>query len=175
MVNPRFFVRRLTGALRRWPDVAGWWFCAGVSVVALVVIAIVAGLSGLARWHPDFAGWPLRLGMIMLVPALSEELVFRGLLTPTRGESQHDGRWIASGLLAFVVWHVVEAMTFLPGAARLFLRLDFLFCAGVLGAACAIMRYRTGSLWPGVLLHGVTVFIWQATLGGPGFARLVVA
>ncbi|MBP2160874.1 MULTISPECIES: type II CAAX prenyl endopeptidase Rce1 family protein [Asticcacaulis] len=114
----------------------------------------------------------MRFATILLVPAVTEELIFRGLLTPTRGESGHDPWWLLAGWAAFVVWHLVEALTFLPGAAYLFLRLDFLVCAGLLGAACALMRYRTGSLWPAVLLHGVTVFIWQTALGGPGFARL---
>jgi len=166
-------VKRLVSALTSWPDVAGWRWGFVVSAVALMTIAAVAGLSGLAHWQPDFTGWPVRLGMIVLVPALSEELIFRGLLTPTRGESRYDYGWLVAGLAAFVLWHVVEALTFLPGAAYLFLRPDFLICAAILGAACAAMRYRTGSLWPAVLLHGVTVFVWQTALGGPGVARLM--
>lgn len=168
-------VNRLVSALRTWPDAAGWRLCAVVSAVALAVIAVIAGLSGLVRWQPDLTDWPLRSGMVLLVPALTEEIVFRGLLTPSRGESRHDQLWFWAGLAAFVLWHVVEALTFLSGAAYLFLRPDFLACAGLLGAACALMRYRTGSLWPAVLLHGVTVFIWQTALNGPGFARLMTA
>ena len=168
-------VNRLVSAFRTWPDAAGWGLCAAVSAVTLVGIAVMAGLTGLVRWQPDFAGWPLRLVMILLVPALSEELVFRGLLTPTRGKGAHDRLWLVGGVTAFVLWHVVEALTFLPGAAHLFLRPDFLVCAAMLGTACAAMRYRTGSLWPAVLLHGLVVFVWQVALGGPGFARLMTA
>ena len=168
-------VNRLISALRTWTDIAGWRWCAFVSALAVTGIGVVASLSGFIRWQPDFADWPVRLGMILLVPALSEELVFRGLLTPTRGEGVHDCWWLIGGVAAFVLWHVVEALTFLPRAAYLFLRPDFLLCAAMLGAACAVMRYRTGSLWPAVLLHGVTVFIWQVFLGGPGVAQLMTA
>lgn len=166
-------VNRLISSLKTWPNAAGWRLCAAVSALALAGIAVVAGLSGLVRWQPDFAGWPVRLSTILLVPALSEELVFRGLLTPTHGESRDDRLWLVAGSLAFIVWHVVEALTFLPGAPDLFLKPEFLACAGILGAACAVMRYSTGSLWPAVGLHCATVFVWQTWLGGPGFARLM--
>jgi uncharacterized protein len=166
-------VNRLISALTTWPDTAGWRWCFAASAIALMTIAAVAGLSGLVHWQPDFTDWPVRLGMILLVPAFSEELVFRGLLTPTRRETRFDRVWLVGGLVAFVLWHVVEALTFLPGGAYLFLRPDFLVCAGLLGATCVAMRYRTGSLWPAVLLHGVTVFVWQVALGGPGVARLM--
>lgn len=109
----------------------------------------------------------------MLVPAFTEELVFRGLLTPGRGERAWPGLWIATGLLLFVLRHVVEALTFLPGA-HLFLTAPFLVCAMLLGGACILMRYRTGSLWPAVVFHGLTVFLWQAAFGGPDVAQLLV-
>ena len=108
----------------------------------------------------------------MVVPAFAEEWVFRGWLIPARGESTRPALWFAVGLLLFVAWHVVEALTFLPGA-HLFLTVPFLACALVLGGACALMRYRTGSLWPAVALHGLTVFLWQALFGGPDVARLL--
>ena len=108
----------------------------------------------------------------MVVPAFTEELVFRGFLIPTRGERVHPARWLAVGLVLFVVWHIVEATTFLPGA-HLFLTVPFLFCALILGAACAGMRYQTGSLWPAVFFHGVTVFLWQVAFAGPDVAQLL--
>ena len=175
MVNRMTLRLRLIGAVMTWPDAAGWRLCGIMGCLAVAGIGAVAAVSGLVRWQPDTEGWPVRLGMILLVPAFSEELVFRGLLTPTREEGAHDRVWLIGGLVAFVLWHIVEALTFLPGAAYLFLRPDFLLCAAILGAACAFMRYRTGSLWPAVLLHAVTVFVWQTFLDGPGFARLMAA
>ena len=128
------------------------------------MIAAVAFPAAMVHWQPAFAGWPLRLATVMVAPAFTEELMFRGLLIPPRGESGHSGRSIAVSLVLFVLWHAVEALTFLPGA-HLFLTLPFLACALILGATCAWMRYGTGSLWPAVVFHGVTVFLWQAAFG----------
>lgn len=91
-----------------------------------------------------------------------------------RGETRQPLPWLVGGVAVFVLWHVVEALTFLPGAS-LFFTPAFLLCAGVLGAACAVMRHRTGSLWPTVALHGVVVLLWQALFGGPSAAELMQA
>jgi predicted Abi (CAAX) family protease len=48
----------------------------------------------------------------------------------------------------------------------MFLRPDFLACTAILGLGCALMRWRTGSLWPAVILHGGFVVVWQTWLGG---------
>jgi predicted Abi (CAAX) family protease len=68
--------------------------------------------------------------------------------------------------VAFVLWHVGAGLL-LRGAA-FFLRADFLACAYVLGLACALMRWQTGSIWPGVAFHAAAVWAWQAFLGGVG-------
>lgn len=163
--------RRLISALSALPNGRGWAECARISLVAVGVIALVAFAAGMIHWRPVFANWPVRLLTMMIVPAFAEELVFRGLLIPGRGESRYPAHWFAAGIAAFVLWHVVEATTFLP-RAHLFLTAPFLVCAAVLGLACAAMRYRTGSLWPAVLLHGMVVFAWQVLLGGPAIKDL---
>jgi predicted Abi (CAAX) family protease len=61
---------------------------------------------------------------------------------------------------------------FLPRAAPIFLRPDFLACAAILGAGCALIRWRTASIWPAVALHWLVVVIWQTWLGGPEVAAL---
>jgi predicted Abi (CAAX) family protease len=162
-------------AWRSWnclPDRRGWLESAVVSLAALATIGVIAFAAGLVHWQPRFDGWPLRLISVMIVPAFAEELVFRGLLIPAKGESRYPVGWSLAGIAAFVVWHVIEATTFLP-KAHLFLTAPFLLCAGVLGGACAIIRYRTGSLWPAVLLHGLVVFAWQTALGGPSVGDLL--
>jgi predicted Abi (CAAX) family protease len=36
----------------------------------------------------------------------------------------------------------------------------------VLGLGCAVMKLKTGSVWPAVILHWVLVVVWQTWLGG---------
>lgn len=171
-------LHRLFRSVATWPDRRGWCEVAILSLVALGLIAVIAYASGLMVWAPHFDNALIRLGRVMVLPALSEELVFRGLLMPARQDDEPPDTvkilWIALSVAAFTGWHVLEALTFLPGA-HLFLKPAFLACASVLGAACAIMRYRTGSLWPCVLLHGLLVWLWQTGFGGPDVTRLLSA
>jgi len=164
-------ISRLTSALTTWPSVGGWGFSFAIFGGATAAIAAVAFGFGLIRWQPRLDNWPAHLS-VFIVPAFTEELVFRGLIIPGRDEGQAAHRAIAFGTLAFVLWHVVEATLVLPNAA-LFLHPAFLFCAGLLGLACAVTRYRSGSLWPAVLFHGVIVLAWQVLLGGPAIADLL--
>ncbi len=164
-------LKRFVSALTTWPRPRAWAECLAIAAVGFTLMAAFAYLGGFWHWQPRLDNWPLRLLSVMLVPALTEEIVFRGIL-PSQGESRHAALWYASGILAFVLWHVVEARTFLPGA-HLFLTPAFLAAAAVLGAACAAMRWRTGSLWPGVILHSLAVFLWQIFLGGPDVKSLL--
>ncbi len=165
-------IGRLKRSLTTLPSAAEWGLCAAISAATLLGIGLFAYNLGLIHWLPRNGAWVMRLIGLMVVPAFTEELVFRGLLIPSRGESRHPGRWFAVSLLAFVLWHVVEVTTFLPGAT-LFLQPAFLGCAALLGGSCAYMRYRTGSLWPAVILHGLLVFGWQTFFGGPAIAELL--
>ena len=162
-----FIYRRLRLCLTTWPDRRGWLECLAIAVAAVVAIAAISASGGLLTWRPDLT----RLSVtVFVVPAFAEELVFRGAL-PARGESQRPMLWLGAGVLVFTLWHAVEALTFLPGAG-LFLRPTFLLAAAGLGAACAWMRYRTGSLWPSVLFHGVVVLAWQVLFHGPTVVEL---
>jgi predicted Abi (CAAX) family protease len=102
----------------------------------------------------------------LIAPAIGEEVVFRGLLVPGRAETSRPAAGLMLATFVFVIWHLVETATFLPSAAPIFDRPDFLVCAAVLGAGCGWMRWRTDSLWPAVALHWLMVTIWQTWLGG---------
>ncbi len=164
--------QRLLKAIQTRPTSKGWAECVLMALVAVALIAAIAFPGGVAAWRPDFSDWPQHLLKVMIVPALGEEIVFRGLLIPGRGDTVRPIAWITAGVAFFVAWHVIEALTVLPGA-HLFLTVPFLVCAGILGLACALMRYRTRSLWPAVLFHGLVVFLWQAAFNGPEVAVLL--
>lgn len=158
--------QRLVDSLRTLPTARGWLFCLAVSAVTLAAMALIGFATGLYHLTPAQPGLPLRMVMVFFVPALGEEIPFRGLLTPGPNESRRPKLEIATATGLYTVWHVVEAMTFLKSAASVFLRPDFLLCCAVLGLGCAITKRVTGSIWPAVLLHWALVVIWQTWLGG---------
>lgn len=157
---------RLAASLRAVPSARDWGFCLAVSLVTLATMAAIGFSTGLYRLTPTQPGLPLRLLTVLFVPALGEEIPFRGLLTPGPGEGRRPWLAIAFATGLYVLWHVVEALTFLPGAAAVFLRPDFLACCAVLGLGCAVTKRRTGSVWPAVVLHWALVVVWQTWLGG---------
>jgi predicted Abi (CAAX) family protease len=158
--------RRLPFSLTTLPSASGWLFCLAVSAITLATMAAIGFTTGLYHLTPAEPGLPLRMLTVLFIPALGEEIPFRGLLTPGPGESRRPWLAIAVSTTLYTLWHVVEALTFLPGAASVFLRPDFLLCCAVLGLGCAVMRLKTGSLWPAVGLHWLLVVVWQTWLGG---------
>jgi predicted Abi (CAAX) family protease len=112
--------RRAWGALKRRPRLRDL----GELALAAVAFGATAAILGadLLRWSPTPAP---HLGLLALraffIPALGEELVFRGALVPGRGEAAHPAPWIAASVVLFTAWHVVET-SFLPGSAATFLR-----------------------------------------------------
>ena len=147
-------------ALVTGPDGKGWTQSALIALVATAAIALTAAVSGLLTLTPRLTPAILTA---YLIPAFTEELVFRGFVT-TRPA-------LILSTVFFTLWHVVEALTFLPGAT-LFLTPGFLAAAAILGLAAGLMRFITGSLWPSILFHGTIVALWQGLFGAPDFAVL---
>ncbi len=162
---------RLVSSLHTWPDTKGWRDCLLMALPALAVVPLLGLAGGFVHWQPRLDNWPLHLLSVLIVPTFSEEVVFRGLLIPARGETQRPVTWIAAGVAIFTAWHIVEARTFLSGA-HLFMTPLFLLAAVMLGLSCALLRYRTGSIWPAVILHCLVVFVWQVWFSGPSVSDL---
>ncbi len=146
-------------------------------LLAASALAIVVGPVGFwtgllaRRPRPMAEILPLALSAFF-VPGLGEELPFRGLLIPDRTETDRAWPAMLGSTLLFCLWHVVEATIILPKSAPLFLRPDFLAWTLLLGLACALLRRRSGSIWPAVLLHWTAVVAWQGWRGGPGLQDL---
>lgn len=162
----KIYSHRLLASLSTLPSPRGWLFCLAVSAVTLATMAVIGFATGLYHLTPTQPGLALRMLTVFFIPALGEEIPFRGLLTPGPNESARPRLEIALSTTLYTLWHVVEAVTFLKSAAGVFLRPDFLLCCAVLGLGCAIIRRVTGSLWPAVLLHWALVVVWQTWLGG---------
>ncbi|HLI65292.1 MAG TPA: CPBP family glutamic-type intramembrane protease [Caulobacteraceae bacterium] len=164
---------RLGRGLITWPDARGWRDVAGIAVVTAGAMPAIGAPLGFVRYAPrGLAALAPTLPVIFVAPALLEESVFRGLFVPDRSENARP--WLAIALVtaAFTLWHAIEALTFLPRARPIFLTPGLLGCAAALGAGCAIARWRTGSLWPPILMHWLTVAAWQGLFGGPAVPSL---
>jgi uncharacterized protein len=149
---------------RHWAETLALGVAAGAAGYAL------GRATGLFRPRPGAPRLADALA-VLVVPALGEELIFRGALTPSRDEVRDDVRAVAGSTALFTLWHVLEAATFMRGARATFLRPDFLALAALEGVVCAWLRRRTGSIWPGVLLHAAEVFVWKTWLGGDDLSR----
>lgn len=109
-------------------------------------------------------GWGELLAIAALgffVPALGEEMVFRVAL------AGRTGVWRATLALAlFVLWHPAQVWLGLPMAQPAFLEPGFLIIAAALGLTCTLAWRMTGTVWPAVVIHWLTVVGWKALLGG---------
>jgi predicted Abi (CAAX) family protease len=151
------FIATLLAGLRKLPDTRA-------AIEALVLFLMVIASGGAFVWG---AGIPLNTNAFeantlmlwvstFLFPTLSEELVFRGWLR--KGMSLPA----LAALLAFVAWHPLQYLVGLPFASSLYMEPRFLAVVAVLGLACSITRVRSGSIWPGVILHWGAVVILKS-------------
>ncbi len=158
---------RLARALLTRPRQRDWLELALTAAALTVVVGPIGFWTGLLTWRPRPAGEIATLALSALfIPALGEELPFRAALIPDRTETPRAGAAIVASTALFCMWHMAEAEVILPKARPLFLRPDFLAWTVALGLACALLRRRSGSIWPPVLLHWLAVVAWQGWLGG---------
>ena len=122
---------------------AAWLF---VWLAGSTVVAMVTG-----HWLIYARGWPLVMAFLIFGP-LGEELLFRGLVF-----SYARAIWPASASTAIIVstaafsLHHLSLQTAPDGLA-----VPQLLFTIPMGIVLAFLRERTGSLWPGLLVHIAT-------------------
>jgi predicted Abi (CAAX) family protease len=154
------FLSEAVAGLKRLPDMRG--AIEGLLLFLMVVAAgIWAATSGVLVPNPAPRSELLVLSLsAFLIPALGEELVFRGWL--------RRGLPIAAvaSLLAYILWHPAQELLNLPFGRPEFLDPRFLSLIAWLGLACTLSRIRSGSIWPAVIIHWGAVVVWKALYGG---------
>lgn len=160
-----------------WPSWREWAWCLGVYGLGMLATVLIGFGTGLLTVQV-VAITPIRLGMlaflIFLKPCLVEETIFRGVLLPHRSETHTQAeiwKWSVFSLMVFICAHPLNGWLIKPAVLGLFLSPAFLMCAGILGLVCTLVYLRTGSIWPPVILHWMSVVVWITLLGGK--ARLV--
>jgi uncharacterized protein len=147
-------------SLRRLPDLRAALEALGLFIVVLLAGAWAAN-DGVLTLNPLDRGQLQTLWLTaFLMPALLEELVFRSWIR--RGAALSA----VASFLAFVLWHPVQVWLNLPSARPVFADPGFLMVVATLGFACTLTRVRSGSIWPGVVIHWGAVVAWLALFGG---------
>jgi len=154
--------RQSLAALRRLPDIR-----AALEALVLFLLVLLAGAwavgDGVLALDPMPRGQMMSIWIsAFMTPALLEELAFRSWLP--RGA---PAAAIAS-FVAFVLWHPLQVWLNLPFGRPEFTRPGFLMVVACLGLACTLTRVRSGSIWPGVIIHWGVVVAWLALFGGQG-------
>lgn len=159
-------------ALTTLPGGLDWLRCAGIFGVFVALSTAVGAATGFLRFElmsgstKFFVLLPI---LIFIRPAMVEEIVFRGLLFPHRDEPVSRGRVIIAGAISlaiFVAMHPLNGIFVRHEAYVAFTSPIFLSLAAALGLACMIAYRISGSLWPPILMHWITVLIWTMFLGG---------
>lgn len=165
-------VRALILACGTVPTLGAWVGCVGLYVGFLITVFLLRTRTGFPQFSfpPATSARPLPLALgLLLHPSLTEEALFRVLLLPRPGTGVLRGTDLvlaAVSLSAFVLWHPLNGVFFRKSARRLFTRVDFLLAAASLGLVCTLAYWISGSLWPPVLMHWLTVSGWFMFFGG---------
>jgi predicted Abi (CAAX) family protease len=127
-------------------------------------------------WSPGGQVWGLVLGIgaagialtrgwkrgLLIVPAIAEELVFRGLLLPSALEGVGALAmvpWVGLSVGGFVAWHAVRIRLRPRGGRIRRAEPGVLVRFSLLGGGCALAYVVSGTLWPAVLLHWLALVL----------------
>jgi uncharacterized protein len=114
--------------------------------------------------------WRLNPGLILsvamgalLMPGITEELIFRVLLLPQPTEEMpalQRSAWIGLSWLLFLLYHIP------PWTPNFFKTPAFVIGAGLLGLICTVSYLQSRSIWTAVFIHWMIVSVWLLGLGG---------
>ncbi|WP_373490675.1 type II CAAX prenyl endopeptidase Rce1 family protein [Parasphingorhabdus sp.] len=161
-------IKQTWRALKVWPAAGRWKAIAALALPTMAIIALAGYLGGWLYLDPvtDLPSALIAALILFFVPALAEELVFRGVLLSWFARfSQRLGNWLS--ILLFVLWHPVQALAFGPPWAAIFLQPSFLFATFILAIVLTHIRIASQSLWPVILIHWLLVVLWKLLFGGP--------
>jgi predicted Abi (CAAX) family protease len=166
-------------ALCTVPSLREWAACVALQAAFCAVALPLCARGGVFdAIHPDDLSAVRKIGFALLfvaLPALSEELLFRVVLTPRRG-------WALASVYVsalFAAVHVVSAVWRSRGrgweglTSHVFCNPAFLgtcFLMGVTNTAAMHLVARR-SVWPAVFTHWSVVVVWQLFMGG--YQRIV--
>jgi uncharacterized protein (DUF2235 family)/membrane protease YdiL (CAAX protease family) len=173
--RPEGLLARLKRLLSTWPGGSAWAAAGKEALWLFPVLALFAWLGGFLVWRPELGPDLLLVALIaFFVPALGEEILFRGILLkpPPLGTSGFGPAALSATL--FTLWHPLQLLGcrwLIAGPcplrwAPIGLCFWFLAACFALGLACARAVLNTRSLWPAVVLHWIVIVAWIGLFGG---------
>lgn len=102
--------------------------------------------------------------LLGLIPALGEEMGWRGYMLTRLVDAEFSRPILISGLI-WATWHVpiVIAGLYVAGPSVVLSVLGIYLCIVPFGYITAYLRLITGSIWPSVIIHAT----WNAIIQGP--------
>lgn len=167
--------QRIVLSLRTLPTLRGW-----IETFISLAVSLAIGYywTTYAGWYttsgvPISWSWLSRFLETIWEPALFEELICRALLVPHLSETV-TVKWrigtILAALVFYVSVHPLRGLYKMEGDALLFLNWDFIVLIALLGIVCHVSYQRTGSIWPGTIIHAASVTGWWILKNGPPIA-----
>ena len=163
---------RVISAFLSFPDLSSW-------LIALLLLLIIAPIclsigvrTGLLRVRVSdlSVAKAIRVSAIcFFFPAVVEELLFRVLLIPHKTEHisiTTQLAWVFISLSLYVFSHPLNAVIFYKKSRATFTNPIFLLLTLILGTACTISYFQSGSIWTSVIIHWITVVVWLLLLDG---------
>ncbi len=162
---------RIMGAIEL-PD-AGDWLLGLAVLLAYGAIAIPLGFSQkFLHYQPWKTIWrhnALLILKLFFMPALVEELFVRVLLLPHPRSGVTLQMWLSWAIVSlfiFIFYHPLNAITLYKIGYPTFFNPVFLILTGLLGVACTIAYWFTGSLLIITCIHWIVVCVWLILFGG---------
>lgn len=141
-----------------------------VSLIFFVLSWLVGHTGGIFTYDGIHRDVSLRFALgVFIQPCLTEEFVFRFLLTPKSCLLQPVTKSFATIFFSsavFVIAHPINAFFFNESLQKYAYDLHYLIIVFMLGVSCSIIYIKTASIWAPVWLHWVTVIVWLVFLGG---------
>lgn len=106
----------------------------------------------------DFSNFKIGILIFGFVPGFTEEIQFRGMVIPNLMRIFNKAKGIYASLFTAAIIFGVMHITNIFAGANVGTTIFQVFYAFALGVFFGGVLIRTGSLWPSIIIHGLTDF-----------------
>ncbi|NJM45404.1 MAG: CPBP family intramembrane metalloprotease [Alkalinema sp. RU_4_3] len=158
-------LRRVKTACTTAPNRGDWQYALGLLIAFAIVYLPIGFYLEFLAIDVQLSVWKI-LGVLVsafLMPGVNEELMFRALLIPHQTEGGSIGKRKFYALMSLVLFIFYHLHPFVPSFFR---TPAFLIGAALVGVVCTLSYWKSGSIWPSIVLHWLIVVAWLLVFGG---------